>query len=252
MGVDAADFDSDGDEDLFLTHLMGESNTLYVNDGGALFEDRTVEFGLAALSLAHTSFGTSWIDFDNDGLLDLLAANGAVRILEEQAAAGDPYPLRQPNQLFRNTGKRFVEVSDNAGEGFSALEVSRGVSLGDIDNDGDPDIVLHNNNGSVRLLVNQVGTRNDWVGLALARDRPASWVTGARFEVTRENGGTSWRRSRRDGSYCSSKDPRVVLGLGESKGTVRAKVHQQGNTGIREYRGLGPSKYFVFYAGDSD
>ncbi|MCP3963184.1 MAG: VCBS repeat-containing protein, partial [bacterium] len=92
MGVAAADFDADGDEDLFMTHLMGETNTLYVNDGG-LFEDRTLETNLAAGGVPFTSFGTSWLDVDNDGWLDLLIVSGAVRILEPLARAGDLFPL---------------------------------------------------------------------------------------------------------------------------------------------------------------
>jgi hypothetical protein len=85
MGVDAGDFDGDGDLDLFMTHLMGETNTLYVNDGTGLFEDRTLETGLGAPSFPLTSFGTAWLDYDNDGRLDLFVASGAVRILEEQS-----------------------------------------------------------------------------------------------------------------------------------------------------------------------
>lgn len=252
MGVDVADFDSDGDEDLFLTHLMGESNTLYVNDGTALFEDRTVEHGLASLSLPYTSFGTSWIDFDNDGLLDLLAANGAVRILEDQAAAGDPYPLKQPNQLFHNQGERFVDVSEAAGNAFSALEVSRGVSLGDIDNDGDQDLVLHNNNGPVRLLLNKVGSRNGWVGLAAAGGRPGSWLTGTELEVRLENGGVRRRRSRTDGSFCSSKDPRVLVGLGDPTALSSLGVAVEAGGRVREYLGLEPGRYFSLFVGSPE
>ena len=101
MGVDAGDFDGDGDLDLFMTHLMGETNTLYVNDGSGLFEDRTLETGLGAPSFPYTSFGTASLDYDNDGWLDLLIASGAVRILEEQSRAGEIHPLKQPKQLFR-------------------------------------------------------------------------------------------------------------------------------------------------------
>ena len=93
MGVDAGDFDRDGDEDLFITHLMGETNTLYVNEGAGLFVDRTVEAGLAVASLPYTSFGMAWFDYDNDSWLDLLILNGSVRILEELHNAGDPLPL---------------------------------------------------------------------------------------------------------------------------------------------------------------
>jgi hypothetical protein len=104
MGVDAGDFDNDGDEDLFVTNLPGESNALYVNDGTARFEDRTARAGLALASLPHTGFGTAWFDFDNDGSLDLLVANGAVRIREGLARTTDPFPMHERNQLFRNLG----------------------------------------------------------------------------------------------------------------------------------------------------
>ena len=111
MGVSAADFDGDGDDDLFMTHLMSETNTLYVNDGG-LFEDRTLETGLAAGSLTFTSFGTAWFDVDNDGWLDLMIANGAVKGVEALAREGDLYPLDQPNQLLLNVGgRRFEDAS---------------------------------------------------------------------------------------------------------------------------------------------
>ncbi|HUO87448.1 MAG TPA: VCBS repeat-containing protein, partial [Thermoanaerobaculia bacterium] len=122
MGVDAADFDGDGDEDLFLTHLTGEANTLYVNDGSGMFRDGSIAAGLAAPSLPFTGFGTAFLDYDGDGRLDLLAANGAVRQIEALARAGDPYPLHQTNQLFRNLGAgadgrvRFADVSAAAGE----------------------------------------------------------------------------------------------------------------------------------------
>jgi hypothetical protein len=246
MGVDAADFDGDGDVDIFLTHLMGESNTLYVNDGGALFEDRTVEYGLASLSLPFTSFGTSWIDFDNDGLLDLLAANGAVRILEDQAGAGDPYPLRQPNQLFHNTGQRFVDVSASAGEGFAALEVSRGVSLGDVDNDGDQDLVMHTNNGKARLLINRWGERNRWLGVGVRRGETAVWSPGSRIQVTKRDGSTAWRRTRTDGSYCSAKDSRALVGLAAEAQPVRLTVHHPGGTS-RTYLDPPADRYLMVY-----
>ena len=100
----AADFDGDGDEDLFLTHLAEESNTFYRNLGDGLFEDRSRETRLAAPSMSSTAFGVAPIDFDNDGWPDLAIANGAVRIQLNLTAAGDLYPLQQPNQLFRNSG----------------------------------------------------------------------------------------------------------------------------------------------------
>ena len=142
MGVDAGDFDGDGDLDLFLSHLTGETNTLYRNDSGGLFEDRSLETGVATSSFPNTGFGAGWIDYDNDGLLDLLIMNGVMRILEEQARQGSVYPLSQPNQLFRNLGgARFQDVSALAGAIFQNLEVNRGAAFGDIDNNGDIDVV---------------------------------------------------------------------------------------------------------------
>ncbi|HXI74652.1 MAG TPA: VCBS repeat-containing protein, partial [Pyrinomonadaceae bacterium] len=168
MGVDAGDFDANGTEDVFVTHLMDETNTLFTNLGKGLFEDRTREAGLGMPGHRFTGFGTLFFDYDNDGWLDLLAANGAVQLLPELVRKGDPYPLGQPNQLFRNTGQgTFVDTSPQAGEAFQLLEVSRGAAFGDIDNDGDVDVLITNNNGPARLLLNQVGNRNHWLGLRL-------------------------------------------------------------------------------------
>ena len=106
MGIDAADIDRDGDEDLFVTNLDNEGNTLYLNLGNGLFEDRTAEFGL--FKLGFTGFGTRFMDFDNDGWLDLVVVNGAVRHLSSQLQKGDPYPLKQRSQLFRNDRGRQI------------------------------------------------------------------------------------------------------------------------------------------------
>ena len=217
MGVDAGDFDADGDEDLFMAHLATESNTIYVNDGTGLFDDRSTETGLAAPSIPYTSFGTAWMDYDNDGHLDILVSNGEVRPIEEQALAGDPYPLRQPNQLFRNLGGgKLVEVTASAGKVFELSEVSRGAAFGDVDNDGDTDVLITNNCGSPRLLINQIGNRNHWIGLRLVdpakrRDMIGTWVG-----VFRVEGPPLWRRVRTSASYASTNDPRLLVGLGDA------------------------------------
>jgi hypothetical protein len=207
MGVDAADFDNDGDEDLFMTHLMGETNTLYVNDGAGFFEDRTAELGLAAASLAFTGFGTGWLDYDSDGWLDLVILNGAVGIIDELALAGDTYPLDQPNQLYHNgDGQRFEDVSHSAGPEFRRPEVSRGAAFGDIDNDGDVDLLVANNQGRARLLVNETARQGDWIGLVLQDRRGERHGAGTRLAL----GGVQ-RRARADGSYCSTSDRRLLL-----------------------------------------
>ncbi len=228
MGVTAGDFDNDGDEDLFMAHLAGETNTLYVNEGGGLFEERTIETGLGAASVAFTSFGTAWIDYDNDGWLDLLVVSGAVRIIETRAAAGDPYPLAQTNQLFRNLGGgKLEDVTGRAGAVFSLAEVSRGAAFGDIDNDGDIDALIHNNSGPVRLLRNEVGQDRPWIGLRLL-DRSGRDALGAKVEVVRRGAGSLWRWVRTDGSYCSANDPRLLVGLGDAGSVEAVRVHWPG------------------------
>ena len=227
MGLAAGDYDNDGDLDLFLTHLAGESNTLYRNEGGGLFEDASTASGLASISLPYTSFGTGWLDYDNDGRPDLLALNGAVRILEEQAAAGDPYPLKQSNQLFRNLGGRFEEVSDRAGPAFAIAEVSRGAATGDVDNDGDLDVLVANNNGPARLLLNRAGDGSRWLGLSL--DEPAGGAAlGSETAVRRADGVELRRRVQTDGSYCSAGDPRPIAGLGPEVEVQRLTVRWPG------------------------
>jgi hypothetical protein len=214
MGVDAGDFDDDGDEDLFVTNLTGEGHDLYVNDGSGTFVHQSPAAGLAHTSLPYTGFGTAWFDIDNDGRLDLLTVNGAVQ-MQTPARVDDDFPLGQRKQLFHNLGNgRFEDVTEQGGPALGAPEVSRGAAFGDIDNDGDVDVVIGNNNGPVRLLLNQIGDRQHWVGLRLVGAN-ASDLLGTRVAVT-TGSTTRWRRVRTDGSYASASDPRVLVGLGES------------------------------------
>ena len=214
MGVDAGDFDGNGTDDIFITHLMEETHTLFTNLGDAVFEDRTRETGLVMPGRRFTGFGTLFFDYDNDGWLDLLVVNGAVQLLPELMRKQDPFPLGQPNQLFRNTGNgRFVEVVEQAGANFQILEVGRGAAFGDIDNDGDTDVLVTNNNGPARLLLNQLGNRNHWLGLRLVTKNSRD-ALGAQVDVVVKKNQDLRRRVRTDGSYLSANDPRVLVGLG--------------------------------------
>lgn len=225
MGVDAGDFDRDGDEDLIMVHLDQETNTLYENLGAGVFEDRSSATKLGAPSFEFTGFGTGFLDYDNDGWLDLFVANGAVQANRDLLAAGETYPLHQKNQLFHNqSGSVFAEVSEQAGAVFELSEVSRGAAFGDLDNDGDIDIVVHNNSGPLRLLVNEVGHQNSWLGLRLvgrsvARDMLGSWV-----EAVLADGVVLGRRVRTEGSYASARDPRIVFGLGGAAAVEKIRV----------------------------
>lgn len=215
MGVDAADVDGDSDEDLLMTNLSREGSALFVNDGSALFRDASTTSGLATASWPLTGFGAAFVDFDNDGWLDVLSVNGAVYVIPEQAKRGELQPLRQPKQLLRNAGMgRFEDVTANAGEAFTHASVGRGAAFGDVDNDGDLDVVASNNGGPLELLINELGSRGPWLGLVLgSHGRDA---LGARVEVRRTAGPSLVRRCRTDGSFASARDPRVLAGLGAS------------------------------------
>jgi len=249
MGVDAGDFDGNGTEDIFVTHLMDETNTLYTNPGKALFEDRTREAGLGMPGSRFTGFGTLFFDYDNDGWLDLLVANGAVQLLPELVRQGDPFPLGQPNQLFHNDGKgKFVESSDHAGETFQLLEVSRGAAFGDIDNDGDTDVLVTNNNGPARLLLNQVGNRNHWLGLRLIGKDKGRDMLGAQVEIVISKAKSLWRRARTDGSYLSANDPRVLVGLGSAVRIGAVRVRWPGGA-VEEWKDTPVDQYVTLQEG---
>ena len=223
MGVDAGDFDNDGDEDLFVTEKTGEGFNFYVNNGSGMFEDWSARTGLGRASLAYTGFGTAWLDFDNDGWLDLLSVNGTIQALEGRESTVFPYDQRK--LLFRNLRiGRFEDVSSLAGAAFQSSDVGRGAAFGDIDNNGDIDVLVGNDAGRAQLLVNNLDSHGHWIGLRLIGEQTPRDMLGARVAVIRKDGSTLWRRARADGSYASANDPRVLVGLGDSTEAPRVRV----------------------------
>jgi len=245
MGVDAGDCDGNGTDDIFVTHLMDETNTLYTNLDKLLFEDRTRESGLGMPGRRFTGFGTLFFDYDNDGWLDLFVTNGAVQLLPELVRKGDPLPLDQPNQLFHNEGHgKFVEVS---GPVLELLGVGRGAAFGDIDNDGDTDVLVTNNNGPAKLLINQAGNRNHWLGLRVV-DSNGRDMLGARIEVVIRKDNVLWRRARTDGSYLTANDPRVLIGLGSATRVEAVRVHWPDGK-VEEWKELPVDRYTTLKQG---
>jgi enediyne biosynthesis protein E4 len=214
MGVVAGDLDGDGSIDLFLTHLEREHNTLYLNDGHGVFTDRSWETGLARPSWEMTGFGTAILDFDADGIDDLFVANGAVRRIQKQMLAGDPHPLRLPNQLFRGVGEgRFEEVPADRREHPVQVEVTRGVAPGDLDNDGDEDLVLSNNAGPARLLRRRGDRADRWLGARLLGTEERRDLLGAEVRLASDGTRPRSRRAHTDGRYAAAGDPRVLFTL---------------------------------------
>ena len=246
MGVDAGDFDNDGDEDLIVTHLPNEGANLYVNNGSGLFEDRSAPSRLTQYSLGYTGWGTAWIDFDNDGWLDMLSVNGALHF--KPGRPDDPFPFDERNLLLRNPGNgQFDDVTDKAGAAFKRLEAGRGAAFGDIDNDGDTDVLIANLNGPVRLLVNNIGNRSHWMGLRLVGSGGRDML-GARVEFRRPGRPSLWRRVRSDGSYASANDPRVLVGLGDETAAPTVRVRWP-NGGTEEWSDAGIDRWTTLKQG---
>ena len=223
MGVTAGDFDGDGHDDILVTNLTREGATLFRGNGKGDFDDTSLKSGLAQLTSRFTGFGTKWFDFDNDGKLDLFIANGAVTRMETQR--GKPRPFEQTNQLFQNVGGTLREVSAVAGNAFQVAGVARGAAFGDIDNDGRIDIVVANNEGPVRLLLNRSAASMHWLQVQLDGGPLNRFGVGAKVELRRKGVASIWRRVSTDSSYLSAHDSRVHFGLGNQPEVEELIVH---------------------------
>ena len=244
-GVDAGDFDNDGDEDLIVTNSSPGGSTVFLNDGSAGFEDIGARSRLRYHTVGRTGFGVGWVDVENDGWLDVLTINGAVS--HNGTLTGSVFPYTEGKQLFRNERDGTFEDATDSFNGLSQSDVGRGAAFGDVDNDGDVDVLIGNNSGAARLLLNNVGNRSHWIGLRLVGSQGRDML-GARIAVVRRDGSTLWRRVRTDGSYGSASDPRVVVGLGESTDADRVLVIWPGGS-REEWRSPGIDRWTTLKEG---
>jgi hypothetical protein len=209
MGVFALDHQDDGDLDLFVTNLRSETNIFYLNEGG-LFSEHAAALGLAAPSRPYTGFGLGFADFDHDGRRDLYVANGRVTFGRPLHRPDDPFA--EPNQLYRGTPAGGFEEVPRGGLPASLVANSRGLALGDYDNDGDVDVAILDSGARLELLENLAGARGHWLALRVLGARGRDEL-GALVSVG--SGASLQRRTVQAAySYCSSNDPRVHFGLG--------------------------------------
>jgi hypothetical protein len=199
MGVDAADYDGDGLPDLFVANFNRERFSLYRNLGKSSFTDVAGPAGVGAATYMYSGWGSRFFDFNNDGNLDLVLANGHPDDLIESVQTSLTY--REPLLLLENRGGKFVNLGATAGEVFARNYPARGLSIGDLDNDGWPDIVV-GNNGDAPVVLHNRGGKNRWIGLdGVTSGAIVRWQGGKRFVPA-------------GGSYLSSQDPRLIIGLG--------------------------------------
>lgn len=211
MGVDAADYDGDGWQDLFVANIDQELFSLYHNEKDLTFVDRPGEIAQATRHLS--GWGLRFFDYDNDGDPDLFLANGHPDDMVEIRVAMVKY--REPLLMFENTGKGYREVSAQSGAVFAKDFPARGLAAGDLDNDGDIDLVVSNNGEAPLVLRNEGGNRNNWIGLDLVATKSNPGAVGA--TITWEAGGKRFSRLKTaGGSYLASHDPREVLGIGKA------------------------------------
>jgi hypothetical protein len=211
MGVDSTDYDADGWQDLFVANIDQELFSLYQNQKDLTFLDKPGEIGQATRLLS--GWGLKFFDYDNDGDPDLILANGHPDDMVEIQSLKVKY--KEPLLMFENVDGKYKNVSATSGEVFKGEWPSRGLSVGDYDNDGDLDVLVINNGDAPVLLRNDGGNRNNWIGLQLVATKSNPGAVGAM--ITWEAGTLKKSRLKTSGgSYLSSHDPREILGLGQA------------------------------------
>ncbi|WP_263382899.1 CRTAC1 family protein [Granulicella arctica] len=211
MGIDFQDYNNDGLPDLVITNLANQKYALYRNNGDGSFTYDTYVSGMARMTLLHSGWGIRFLDYDNDGLKDILIAQG--HDLDTVELSSPQIHYREPMLLARNTGKGFVDVSGVSGAVFQQPWVSRGLAVGDLDNDGRIDAVVNTNDGEAHVLHNETVTKNHWLILNLVGHKSNRDGIGAEIKVTTSKG-TQLVMVTTAGSYLSSNDKRAHFGLG--------------------------------------
>ena len=221
MGVDFEDYNNDGLPDLVITDLANQKYALYKNNGDGSFTYDTYMSGIGGMTLLHSGWGIRFLDYDNDGLKDLLITQG--HDLDTIQLQFPQLRYKEPMLLARNTGKRFVDVSAQSGAVFQQAWAGRGMAIGDLDNDGRVDAVVTTNDGPAYVLRNETATGNHWLTLLLVGHRSNRDGIGAEIHVTTSSG-TQMETVSTAGSYLSSNDKRAHFGLGKDAAASKVEV----------------------------
>jgi hypothetical protein len=227
MGVDFGDYNNDGWPDLVVTDLANQRYALYQNNGDGSFTYASLTSGIAQMTLAHSGWGIHFFDYDNDGWKDLLIAQG-----HDLDTIELNYPnlrYREPLLLARNSGHGFADLSGQSGSVFKQAWVSRGMAIGDLDNDGRLDAVVTTNDGPVHILHNETSTRNHWLLLNLVGHKSNRDAIGAEITLV-STSGSQYATVSTTGSYLSASDKRVHFGLGEDKIAQRIEIRWPSGT----------------------
>jgi hypothetical protein len=231
MGADAGDYDGDGRIDITVATFAFDHNSLYRNLGDGVFEDVSPAAGLTAPTLKAMSWGTAFLDADLDGDLDIYCANGHLfPQVDEHPELQETYA--QKDQVFLNEGARFRDVSARSGRGLAVQKGSRAVAVGDLDNDGDPDLVVSAMDEEPTLLENTQRSGHHWVGVEVRQKGPNPLAIGARVTVADASGRKQIREVRSGGGYLSQNDLRALVGLGAGSAPVTVEVR----LGARRWR----------------
>ncbi|WP_158785499.1 CRTAC1 family protein [Granulicella sp. L46] len=247
MGVDSADFNQDGWMDLFVANIDQEIFSLYRNNGDATFDDKAMALGVGMATRWMSGWGLKFLDYDNDGELDLILANGFPDDLVDKTSSTVKW--KEPLLLFHNDGKTFRNVSAESGPVFTKSFPARGLAIGDFNNDGAIDVLVSNNDAAPLLLKNNAGRQNHWLGIHLVGRKSNPDAIGAR--VSYQAGDMKHSRMKvGGGSFLSAHDPRILFGLGQHKSIDWVEVTwPQPSRAIERFTNLPIDRYITLVEG---